>query len=79
MFALRDFRYRNQETGQAVEVRAGQEVNPDLLAAHKCDVAKLERTKFVRRAEAPTDVARHGERLGEPPKRPRGRPRKQPS
>lgn len=52
MIALKTFRYTDQATQQAVEVRRGQEISGELLASHNCDIAKLERTKFVERGEA---------------------------
>lgn len=71
MRALRDFKYRDLGTGQVVQVRAGQDVDGDTLARHRCDPEKLERTRYVARDTHAVIVT------SEPPKRKRGRPRKQ--
>lgn len=69
MFALRDFRYRDLQTGQTVEVHAGEAVGEHVLAMHR-DPEKLIRTKFVAAGDAPVEA---------PVKRKRGRPKKYPS
>jgi hypothetical protein len=51
MIALKDFRYTDLGTKQQIIVQRGQEISGEVLAAHNCDVAKLERTKFVERGE----------------------------
>ena len=55
MIALRDFRYGDRQTGKSVQIEAGQHVDADVLAKHKCDIDKLERTKFLARGEAPSE------------------------
>lgn len=54
MFALRDFQFYDRESQRSVEVKQGQEIDGDFLAKHKCNVEKLERTKFVASGEAPS-------------------------
>lgn len=54
MFALRDFQYRDLATGRDVKVKQGQQVDGELLARNKCNVEKLEGTKFVAGGEAPS-------------------------
>ena len=72
MFALRDFKYRDLETGGVVEVKRGEPVSERVLRMHK-DPGQLIRTKFV----AGDEVAA-GAITVPVVKRKRGRPRKNP-
>lgn len=72
-FALRDFQYFDREQGRSIVVKQGQQVDGDLLARHKCNIEKLERTKFVAIGDAPNDFNDTG--LPERNKK-RGRPKK---
>lgn len=72
MFAMRDFQYRDLETGGVVHVRKGEPVTERVLAMHR-DPGILIRTKVV----AGDEVA--AQALAAPvlaPKRKRGRPKK---
>lgn len=66
MIAMRDFRYRNLETGQVIQVRKGQAVGEEVMRHHR-DPDVLVRTKYV---------ASEGETVVVPMKRKRGRPKK---
>jgi len=54
MFALRDFQYRDLQTGRDVVVKQGQAIDGQVLAQNKCNVEKLEAVKFVGRGDAPS-------------------------
>lgn len=54
MFALRDFKFYDRESKRSVDVKQGQAIDGEFLSKHKCDVEKLERTKFVASGEAPS-------------------------
>lgn len=54
MFALRDFQFRDLATGRDVKIKQGEPVDGQMLAQHRCNVDKLERTKFVGSGEAPS-------------------------
>lgn len=69
MLALKDFQYLDHTNGQVVQVRHGAVVDVAALRASKCDVDKLERTKFLSGGATVTVPA--------PAKRKRGRPKKQ--
>jgi len=79
MLAIKDFAYQDRNTGRPVQVKAGREVDPLVLASHQCDVAKLIRTRFVVAQEAPSEVSPGAisRALAEVPAKRRGRPRKQ--
>jgi hypothetical protein len=68
MFALRDFRYRDLETGAVVDVKHGDPVSERVLRMHRDGGAALLRTKFVERGEASVEAP--------VVKRKRGRPKK---
>jgi len=68
MLALKDFPYENRETKQQVWVRRGQQLDPDTLARHGCDLGKLERVKFVAREDAPVESNRIPKKRGRPKK-----------
>lgn len=67
MQALREFRYLDHSNGKVVQVHQGDVVDADRLRSSKCDVEKLERTKFLSGNPAVTVSVL---------KRKRGRPRK---
>ena len=70
MHALRDFRYRDLETGGVVEVKRGEPVSERVLNMHR-DPGALIRTKYV----AGDEVA--AKAVSAPVvKRKRGRPKK---
>lgn len=73
MFALRDFQFYDRDSGRSVEIKQGQQVDGELLARHKCNIEKLERTKFVSGGDAPSEFSDTG--LPERNKK-RGRPKK---
>lgn len=52
MIALRDFAYTEQDSGRQVRVREGQTLDTARLMAHKVDLEKLARVKFVGQDEA---------------------------
>lgn len=67
--ALKDFQYYDHERKESVRVQRGDTI-PATVENHGVDLAKLGRTKYV-------DLQAEGlERLPEPVKRKRGRPRK---
>jgi|GEM_PF-4374266 len=73
MFALRDFRYLDKETGGIVQVKAGDPVSEKVLNMHQ-DPAKLIRTRYIAGDEVAAAAARAA--VVPPIKRKRGRPRK---
>ena len=70
MFALRDFKYQDLETGGVVEVKRGDPVSEKVLRMHR-DPGVLIRTKIV----AGDEVAAQSV-LAPVVKRKRGRPKK---
>jgi len=70
MFALRNFRYKDLETGGVVEVKRGEQVSEKVLNMHQ-DPGVLIRTKYV----AGDEVAARSVVAPEV-KRKRGRPKK---
>lgn len=69
MQALREFKYLDHSSGKVVQVHTGEVVDTAALRSSKCDVDKLERTKFLSGGATVTVPA--------PVKRKRGRPKKQ--
>ena len=73
MFALRDFKYQDLESGKVVQVKRGEPVEQRVLNMHKEGGAVLIRTKFV----AADEVAA-GSAVAPVVQRKRGRPKKNP-
>jgi hypothetical protein len=71
MFALRDFRYKDLETGGVVEVKRGEPVSERVLNMHRDGGAALIRTKFVAGNEVAANAV-----TAPVLKRKRGRPKK---
>jgi len=70
MYALRDFKYQDRETGGVVQVRQGDPVSEKVLNMHR-DPGLLIRTKYVAGDEVAAKAV-----LAPEIKRKRGRPKK---
>lgn len=48
---MRDFRYQDLRTGESLQVKRGDAIDPSVMAANRVDMDKMVRTKFIEMGE----------------------------